>query len=145
MKDRLSVAKALRTYNYMKNQDEQFKRKHGEIIERNRLNEIALENISKRTWVYMNCSHCGKMYLINFGDYLKKPLIYKDWVCYECEQKIIDEKLLIKHKTHKHWGRIELVYPDGERFFFCLCSDGTANGLQRRICDMLGRKMYEVD
>lgn len=146
---RLTVDKALRTYNYMKRKDESFKKKHAKILKQNHLNEAALNVIEHQTWVYMKCSHCEKMYLIHLEKYLKNPLIYKDWVCYNCEQIIINEKLQTPHKTFEHYFgfyRIdELRFDDTTSFYFGYFGDGSFNNIRRHIVDVFGRKKYEVE
>ena len=149
MKGIVSVEKGIRTYDYMKVRLDTFTRKHEKILEEHRIRKIAFER-AEQTMVYMKCTDCGKMYVIALSDYLKNPLVFKDWICFKCETARIEaaEKIAVgKPRTYFRSDRVihELTLPSRRRFYYAHVSDGTINGIIKRMCDMLGRKMYEVE
>jgi hypothetical protein len=133
----------------MRFKDECFKKKHAKILAQNKINEKELHEIEHATWVYVKCSCCGEMYLIHFEKYLKNALVYKDWVCFRCEQKTIVNNLKKPHQLneiYRGYHRVdEIIFADRTRFYIGYFSDGSLGGIVRRIVDQLGRKMYEVE
>lgn len=149
MKGIVSVDKAMRTYDYMKVRLDTFNRKYGKIVEEHKVREIAFKN-AENAMVYMKCSNCGKMYAVEFSQYLKNPLIFKDWICFDCESNRIRDAEAAAVGTPRIYFRnyhriVELTLPNRKRFYYGIISDGTLNGIQKRMTDMLGRKLYEVE